>query len=337
MGHACGARRGPGAGAAQADAVAQRLEARGGGALDDLERPSRRSSPATFTAAGRPGPAALPAADDGARRRRPAVSATGPPRRVLALDQGLPRARAALRREPRQFDSRPRGHGQRGHRPPLDLGSRVWHRLGQVPFALLLGCLVGLVAANLLRRQVAEPLAATRRRRPASTAPPPDAAHHSRQAPQQRADGAGHQLRRARRPAGRVRARAVHRAALLRPADHRTDARARGEAAPGRGADPLQGRVPRQHEPRDPHADERRAGHGRTARRHRARPAATPLRRLDARRRRDDDADHQRHPRRLEDRGRQDGAGARRRSTCASSPSRPASCTRARPSARSSR
>jgi len=37
--------------------------------------------------------------------------------------------------------------------------SHVWHRAGQVPIALLLGCLVAWVAANLLRRQVAEPLA----------------------------------------------------------------------------------------------------------------------------------------------------------------------------------
>jgi signal transduction histidine kinase/CheY-like chemotaxis protein len=35
----------------------------------------------------------------------------------------------------------------------------LWHRVGQVPIALLLGCLVAWLAANLLRRQVAEPLA----------------------------------------------------------------------------------------------------------------------------------------------------------------------------------
>jgi signal transduction histidine kinase/CheY-like chemotaxis protein len=35
----------------------------------------------------------------------------------------------------------------------------VWHRVGQVPIAILLGCLVAWLAANLLRRQVAEPLA----------------------------------------------------------------------------------------------------------------------------------------------------------------------------------
>jgi len=40
----------------------------------------------------------------------------------------------------------------------VDLVPRV-HRAGQVPIALLLGCLVAWVAANLLRRQVAEPLA----------------------------------------------------------------------------------------------------------------------------------------------------------------------------------
>jgi signal transduction histidine kinase/CheY-like chemotaxis protein/HPt (histidine-containing phosphotransfer) domain-containing protein len=37
--------------------------------------------------------------------------------------------------------------------------NHVWHRIGQVPIALLLGCLVAWLAANLLRRQVAEPLA----------------------------------------------------------------------------------------------------------------------------------------------------------------------------------
>jgi signal transduction histidine kinase/CheY-like chemotaxis protein/HPt (histidine-containing phosphotransfer) domain-containing protein len=35
----------------------------------------------------------------------------------------------------------------------------VWHRAAQIPVALLLGCLIAWVAANLLRRQVAEPLA----------------------------------------------------------------------------------------------------------------------------------------------------------------------------------
>ena len=34
-----------------------------------------------------------------------------------------------------------------------------WHRVGQVPIAILLGCFIAWLAANLLRRQVAEPLA----------------------------------------------------------------------------------------------------------------------------------------------------------------------------------
>jgi len=37
--------------------------------------------------------------------------------------------------------------------------NHVWHRVGQVPIAILLGCFIAWLAANLLRRQVAEPLA----------------------------------------------------------------------------------------------------------------------------------------------------------------------------------
>ena len=37
--------------------------------------------------------------------------------------------------------------------------NHLWHRIAQVPVALVLGCLVAWFAANLLRRQVAEPLA----------------------------------------------------------------------------------------------------------------------------------------------------------------------------------
>ena len=44
---------------------------------------------------------------------------------------------------------------------------------------------------------------------------------------------------------------------------------ARGGAAAGRGVEPYQERVPREHEPRDPDADERHHGHDRAAARHR--------------------------------------------------------------------
>jgi len=54
--------------------------------------------------------------------------------------------------------------------------AHLWHRLGQVPVGLLLGCLIAWVAANLLRRQVAEPLAQlVRNTRVDRTDPPADA------------------------------------------------------------------------------------------------------------------------------------------------------------------
>ena len=83
-------------------------------------------------------------------------------------------------------------------------------------------------------------------------------------------------------------------------------------------ADRGQERVPGQHEPRDPHADERHHRHDRARARHRARrrSSATTSRPCSA----SADAllgDHQRHPRLLEDRGRQARARAGRTSTCA--------------------
>ena len=65
--------------------------------------------------------------------------------------------------------------------------------------------------------------------------------------------------------------------------------------------------VPRDDEPRDPHADERGHRHERPAPRHAARRRAARLRRHDPRVRRRAAHDHQRHPRLLQDRGGPDG------------------------------
>ena len=75
-------------------------------------------------------------------------------------------------------------------------------------------------------------------------------------------------------------------------------------AGSGRG-EPRQEHVPRDHESRDPHADERHHRHDRPAARHRPRSRAARLRRDDPRQRRLAADDPQRHPRLLQDRGRQ--------------------------------
>ena len=96
--------------------------------------------------------------------------------------------------------------------------------------------------------------------------------------------------------------------------------RGRARGAPrGRGRQPGQEHLPRRDEPRDPHADERDHRHERPAPRHVPRRGAARLRRdhQDLRRRAADR--HQRHPRLLQDRGRQGGAGARSRWSCAGS------------------
>ena len=78
-----------------------------------------------------------------------------------------------------------------------------------------------------------------------------------------------------------------------------------------RGGQPGQEHVPGRDEPRDPDADERDHRHERPAARHAARRRAARLRRDDPDLRRRAADDHQRHPRLLEDRGRQGRAGAR--------------------------
>ena len=88
--------------------------------------------------------------------------------------------------------------------------------------------------------------------------------------------------------------------------------RSRGQGG-RRGGDPGQERVPGQHEPRDPHADERHHRHDRAGARHRARPpsSASTSSMVQGLGRRAADG-HQRHPRLLQDRGRQARPGADR-------------------------
>ena len=85
----------------------------------------------------------------------------------------------------------------------------------------------------------------------------------------------------------------------------------------GRRREPGEERVPRDDEPRDPDADERRHRDDRAAARHAARRRAARLRREHQHVGRGAAHDHQRHPRLLEDRGRPVRAGVDRRSTCA--------------------
>ena len=120
-----------------------------------------------------------------------------------------------------------------------------------------------------------------------------------------------------------VRGHTVHHVPVGRPAytiglleDITTLHAQQGSAARGQGArrgrQPRQVAVPGQHEPRDPHADERRARHDRAAARHAAHRAPAALRGVDVPLGRGAAGDHQRHPRLLEDRGRQARARARR-------------------------
>ena len=135
------------------------------------------------------------------------------------------------------------------------------------------------------------------------------------------AAGAGVLERRPRaRPRRRPRRRHRPRPGL---GDRAAQARRHADARPaagegiGRSGEPRQERVRRQHEPRDPDADERRAGDGGAALGDAAvaRPEAVPRHRaqlgVDAA------ARHQRRPRLLQDRGRAPRAEPRRRSTSA--------------------
>jgi signal transduction histidine kinase/DNA-binding response OmpR family regulator/HPt (histidine-containing phosphotransfer) domain-containing protein len=163
----------------RADAIAQRLQARGGGALDDLSDQPQILAAALALQDGQvlqrylradavPGPGA-----------NPPVSATwtSPPGGAWHRIKGF------LALEPLYVESVVELQPGLAGKVSLVIDHRwiwahLWGRLGQVPFALLLGCLVGLLAANLLRRQVAEPLqqlAATTR----VSGAPQDARHPS--------------------------------------------------------------------------------------------------------------------------------------------------------------
>jgi len=142
------------------ESMAERLSAAGGGALDNLEGHPEILA-ATFQLQDgnvlqryvRAG-----AAEDAPASTRAALGWTARPtgwlhavKRYLAL-------------EPIYVESPVQLHRQLTGSVSVVLDHRwiwghVWHRIGQVPVAILLGCLVAWVAANLLRRQVAEPLA----------------------------------------------------------------------------------------------------------------------------------------------------------------------------------
>ena len=84
--------------------------------------------------------------------------------------------------------------------------------------------------------------------------------------------------------------------------------RARRRPAEGRSGGDRQGGIPREHEPRDPHADERRDRHDRSRAAHAAHAAAAGIHSHRQRVGRSAAHHPQRHPRRLEDRGGTAGA-----------------------------
>ena len=109
------------------------------------------------------------------------------------------------------------------------------------------------------------------------------------------------------------------RAALVEELERTADGTAplQGRAAPGqgggRGGQPGQERVPGQHEPRDPHAHERHHRHDRAGPGHRARrPSSASTSSMVKHSAESLLAAHQRHPRLLQDRGRQARAGVGR-------------------------
>jgi len=142
------------------ESMATRLSAAGGGALDNLEGHPEILA-ATFQLEDgnvlqryvRAG-----AAEHASAATRAALGWTAKPDGFLHALKGY------LALEPIYVESPVQLHRQLAGSVSvvLDHGwiwGHVWHRIGQVPVALLLGCLVAWVAANLLRRQVAEPLA----------------------------------------------------------------------------------------------------------------------------------------------------------------------------------
>jgi two-component system sensor histidine kinase/response regulator len=144
---------------ARADAMAGRLQARGGGALDDLGDQPQILAGAFSLQDGQvlqrylradvmPGPDS--AAPAGATWTKPPAGLWHRIKGYLALEPLYVESVVELKPGLAGTVSLVVDHRW--------IWGHLWGRLGQVPFALLLGCLVGLVAANLLRRQVAEPL-----------------------------------------------------------------------------------------------------------------------------------------------------------------------------------
>jgi len=142
------------------ESMAERLGAAGGGALDNLEGHPEILA-ATFQLQdgnvlqryARAG-----AADHGSAATRAALAWTSRPSGWLHAIKGY------LALEPIYVERPVQLHRQLTGSVSVVIDHRwiwghIWHRIGQVPIAILLGCLVAWVAANLLRRQVAEPLA----------------------------------------------------------------------------------------------------------------------------------------------------------------------------------
>jgi signal transduction histidine kinase/CheY-like chemotaxis protein/HPt (histidine-containing phosphotransfer) domain-containing protein len=142
------------------ESMAARLGAAGGGALDNLEGHPEILA-ATFQLQG--GNVLQRYVRDGAAEG--ASAATRSALAWTARPSGwLHAVKRYLALEPIYVDSPVQLHRQLTGSVSVLLDHRwiwghVWHRVGQVPIAILLGCLVAWVAANLLRRQVAEPLA----------------------------------------------------------------------------------------------------------------------------------------------------------------------------------
>nr|GEU28426.1 hypothetical protein [Tanacetum cinerariifolium] len=138
------------------------------------------------------------------------------------------------------------------------------------------------------------------------TAGQPRPAHRAHPAPARRRPGrADRQFQRHAGAGGSARRRA---GAVPRPARapggraHRAAGKSQER---GRGRQPGKKRVSRHHEPRDPHPDERRAGHDGTAAGHAPVGPAAALHQHGQAVRRTPAGDHQRHPRFFQDRGRQ--------------------------------
>jgi len=160
--------------------MAARLGAAGGGALDNLE-----GHPEILTATFQLADGNVlqryvraDAASDSSSATRTALAWTTQPKGLLHAIKGY------LALEPIYVASPVQLHRQLTGTVSVVVDHRwiwghVWHRVGQVPIALLLGCLIAWVAANLLRRQVAEPLAQL-----AETTRPPGTEGEDGQGPQ---------------------------------------------------------------------------------------------------------------------------------------------------------